>query len=62
MDADGEVTAMGNEQRERLEDETDRLCEPIWRPVGDAGAARLAQLITPIHTAMDAAGTYAALT
>jgi hypothetical protein len=59
--ADGSITAAGIDERERLEDETDRLCESIWHPVGDAGAARLAELITPIHTAMDAAGTYAAL-
>ncbi len=55
---DGTVTAAGVEQRNRIEDDTDRLCAPIWRPVGDSGAARLRELIEPIHAAMDAAGTY----
>jgi hypothetical protein len=59
---DGSVSAVGVDERERIEDETDRLCESIWQPIGDVGAERLAQLITPIHAAMDAAGTYVALT
>jgi hypothetical protein len=59
--ADGTMTPAGTAERERLEAETDRLCAPIWQPVGDAGAARLAELIAPIHDAMDAAGTYAVL-
>lgn len=61
VEADGSLTAVGAEARERIEDDTDRLCTPMWAPIGDAGAARLAELILPIHTAMDAAGTYAAL-
>jgi len=61
MDADGTVTPAGVEERERLEAETDRLCEPIWKPIGENGATRLAELITPIHDAMQAAGTYGAL-
>jgi hypothetical protein len=61
VEVDGSISAAGIEERERIEGETDRLCEPIWEPVGDSGAARLTELITPIHTAMDAAGTYAAL-
>ncbi len=56
---DGSVTPLGVAERDRLEDDTDRLCASIWRPVGDAGAARLSELIEPIHAAMDAAGTYA---
>ena len=48
-------------KRDRLEAETDRLCAPIWEPIGDDGAAKFADLIMPIHTAMDAAGTYSAL-
>lgn len=61
VDGAGAMTAAGIAERERIEDETDRLCEPIWAPVGDVGAARLATLIAPIHAAMDAAGTYASL-
>jgi hypothetical protein len=61
VDAAGAMTAEGTAARERLEADTDVLCEPIWAPVGEQGAARLAELIRPIHAAMDAAGTYAAL-
>ncbi len=60
MDADGTMTPAGVQERERIEAETDRLCAPIWEPIGDAGATRLAALIMPIHDAMQAAGTYAA--
>ncbi|MGZ4701758.1 MAG: SCO6745 family protein [Ilumatobacteraceae bacterium] len=56
---DGTVTPAGVAERNRIEDETDRLCASIWQPVGDSGAARLSELIKPIHSAMDAAGTYA---
>ena len=58
---DGSVTPVGVEERDRIEDDTDRLCESIWRPVGDSGAARLSELIAPINAAMNAAGTYAVL-
>jgi hypothetical protein len=61
VDGDGAMTAAGTSERERIEDATDRLCGPVWRPVGEAGARRLAELIRPVHTAMEAAGTYAAL-
>ena len=61
VDAGGAMTAAGNEARERIEDETDRLCAPIWQPIGDKGASRLRDLLAPIHAAMDAVGTYAAL-
>ena len=59
MAADGSVTPAGVEERDRIESETDRLCEPIWEPIGDSGAKRLRDLIAPIHTAVEAAGTYA---
>ena len=58
VDAKGNVTPAGTDARERIEAETDRLCAPIWEPIGDAGAARLTELLAPIHAAMDAAGTY----
>lgn len=60
MDAEGAMTAAGLQERERLEAETDRLCSPMWEAIGDKGAARLTELITPIHEAMQAAGTYTA--
>jgi hypothetical protein len=59
--ADGAITPAGTDERDRIEAETDRLCAPIWQPIGDSGAIRLNELILPIHTAMDAAGTYAVL-
>jgi hypothetical protein len=61
VDGAGAITAQGSAERERLEADTDRLCLPMWAPIGAAGAARLRELILPIHVAMDAAGTYAAL-
>ena len=61
VEADGTLTDLGVRQRERIEADTDRLCAPIWTPIGDVGAARLGELLSPIHAAMDAAGTYAAL-
>ncbi|HSB85049.1 MAG TPA: hypothetical protein VLD86_02010, partial [Ilumatobacteraceae bacterium] len=61
MNADGTMTEAGIDAREQLEAETDRLCEAIWQPIGDEGARRLGELISPIHAAVNAAGTYAAL-
>jgi hypothetical protein len=61
MTADGTMTAEGIEMRNGIEADTDRLCASIWQPIGDKGAARFSELILPIHEAMDAAGTYAAL-
>ena len=55
---DGTVTPAGVAARDGIEDDTDRLCASIWESVGDAGAARFAELIAPINTAMAAAGTY----
>ncbi len=59
--SDGTMTPTGIGERDRLESDTDRICESIWQPVGDHAAGRLGELIAPIHTAMDAAGTYARL-
>jgi hypothetical protein len=61
VDRAGAMTEAGVAERERIEAETDRLCAPCWTPIGDSGASRFAALIAPIHAAMDAAGTYAAL-
>ncbi|WP_030661457.1 hypothetical protein [Streptomyces rimosus] len=61
LDADGTATDAGAAARERIEAETDEHCAALWAPVGDAGARRLASLITPIGEAFTAAGTYAAL-
>ena len=48
VDAEGAMTAAGIEARERIEVETDRLCAPIWQPIGGSGTARLTQLLAPI--------------
>ncbi len=62
VDATGAMTPLGIEARERIEVDTDRLCASMWSPIGEAGAVRLTELLDPIHAAMVAAGTYAALT
>ncbi|MEP7203049.1 MAG: hypothetical protein ABI894_10590 [Ilumatobacteraceae bacterium] len=61
LEMDGTITPAGVQERERVEAETDRLCASIWEPIGDAGAARLTELILPIHDAVQAAGTYGAV-
>ncbi len=61
VNADGTVTPEGVEARDRIEADTDRLCESIWQSVGDSGGARFGELILPIHKAIDAVGTYAVL-
>jgi hypothetical protein len=61
LGADGTVTDAGTAARERIEVETDEHCAVLWAPIGDAGARRLASLITPINDAFTAAGTYAQL-
>jgi hypothetical protein len=61
MTADGTMTNEGIDARNAIEADTDRLCTSIWQPIGDSGAARLNELMMPIHTAIDAAGTYAVL-
>jgi hypothetical protein len=60
VDGEGNMTPLGILERDRIEADTDRLCAPLWRDVGDGGARRFGELIAPIHAAMDAAGTYAA--
>lgn len=62
VDSAGAMTTAGTTAREHLEDETDRLCAPIWKPIEDRGAARLTELLERIHPAFVAAGTYGALT
>jgi hypothetical protein len=61
LNADGTVTETGTAAREQIEVETDEHCAALWEPIGDAGARRLASLITPINDAFTAAGTYGQL-
>ncbi|MCC3652897.1 hypothetical protein LIX60_15780 [Streptomyces sp. S07_1.15] len=58
LTADGTVTDTGTAARERIEAETDEHCAELWAPAGEAGARRLASLLTPIDEAFTAAGTY----
>lgn len=58
-EADGSISVAGVEARDLIEADTDRLCASIWRPIGNSGAARLSELIMPIHAAIDSVGTYA---
>jgi hypothetical protein len=58
LEADGTVTDAATAARERIEVETDEHCAALWAPIGDAGARRLASLVTPINDAFTAAGTY----
>jgi len=61
LNVDGTVTDAGTAAREQIEVETDEHCAALWAPIGDAGARRLASLITPINDAFTAAGTYGQL-
>jgi hypothetical protein len=58
LGADGAMTEFGAAERERVEAETDELCAPLWAPIGDDGALRLATLIKPIRDAFVASGAY----
>ena len=60
LDADGAVTEAGTAARARIEAETDEHCAPLWTPVGDTGARRLAALLAPVDEAFTAAGGAAA--
>ena len=53
---DGTQTTEGAAAQERMEQETDDLCAPLWAPIGDSGTARLIELISPINDAFVAAG------
>lgn len=59
--ADGTVTDEGTAARERIEVETDELCAPLWEPIGDDGARRLAAHLNRINEAFTAAGTFSQL-
>lgn len=61
LNADGTVTDAGAKAREQIEVETDEHCAALWVPIGETGARRLAELITPIDDAFTAAETYAQL-
>jgi hypothetical protein len=54
FDARGELTALGRQTRERIEDRTDDLALPPWRHLGAARCERLAGLLTePVRRILD---------
>ena len=49
LDADGAFTALGRDERRRIEDETDRLALEGWAHVGAERTARLHELVKPLR-------------
>jgi hypothetical protein len=47
LTADGTLTETGRAVRQDVEDLTDRLTLPAWRPLGAEGTCRLTQLVRP---------------
>ena len=56
----GELTAQGRAVRAAVEEDTDRLADGRWAALGEAGSARLAELLTPVRQAVVAAGDWPA--
>lgn len=57
---DGTLTELGTEIREVAEDVTDDLAFAPWAELGDAGLDRLAELVTPMRSAIVEAGGFPA--
>jgi Helix-turn-helix family len=56
LDADGAFTDLGRDERQRIEDETDRLALEGWTHVGLERTARLHELVKPLRERITAAG------
>ena len=56
LDADGAFTELGRDERQRIEDETDRLALEGWAHVGVERTARLHELVKPLRERITAAG------
>ena len=54
LDADGELTDLGRAERQRLEDDTDRLAAEGWSAVGAERTARLHELVAPLRRTIQA--------
>ena len=61
VDGDGRVTAAGTELRQRVEDHTDQLAQPILGAIGDDAAEELVALLRPLATAVMDSGDVPAL-
>ena len=60
LDADGAFTEQGRARREALEAQTDELALAPWQLLGEAGAARLRELVSPLSTAIRENGGFGA--
>ncbi len=49
LDGAGDLTGSGRAARQQVEDDTDRLALAGWRGVGEEGASRLHELVTPLR-------------
>ena len=52
VDETGRITQSGAALRQSIEDETDRLCEPLVGAIGGAAAEELVTLLRPVATAV----------
>ena len=52
LDADGDFTDEGRAQRQRVEDDTDRLAVEGWAHVGAEATGRLHDLVSPLRRAV----------
>ncbi len=52
LDADGDFTDEGRAQRQRVEDDTDRLAVEGWAHVGAGATGRLHDLVSPLRRAV----------
>ncbi|MDT3395114.1 hypothetical protein RKE29_00315 [Streptomyces sp. B1866] len=57
VDAAGTATAHGREERQRIEDATDRLAAPLLRPLSEADADALLAALLPTVERVTASGT-----
>ena len=55
LDADGDFTDLGRDERQRIEDDTDRLAVEGWTRVGVERTARLHELVKPLRETVLAA-------
>ena len=56
LDADGDLTDLGRTERQRIEDDTDRLALEGWAHVGAERTARLHELVKPLRETVVASG------
>lgn len=57
-DGAGALTPLGRTERERIETDTDRICAPLWSPIGEAGVQRVVEALAVVEAAAAAGGAY----